>query len=157
MLENITWPQFLFFLCILLVIYYAGLFLFTFRKSANTQQGGGNEPRERKRIWNVSPATETAAGAAPSPAKPVNTTDTDEEQLFESLEALAAAITTIIDQTTNKTELLQKISGEIGRYPLLKGEAFQLAIVNLVIREAALKQQIDITREEALALWQQLQ
>lgn len=173
MLQGISWQQFLLAAGGLLALYYLGLLVFYggSGKSKNKSPSAKAPPENQsatKRVWHAEehpdrptvvsdhPTTEPETGPHENlPSEEIS--DADEEKAFNSLEMLASDIQQIIstaDPAIHKADLLNAIQQEISRYPALNRLAFKVAISNLIIKQAALHCNIEVTRVEADALWE---
>lgn len=179
MLHGITWLQFISYLGGALVLYYLVLFVMHAKEGVlKGRQPPGQPPTNmagKKRIWHVeereippvhSPDAEPESDPPEenddipdeeSTAQNSDLIETDqEEQLFDNLESLAAVVQQVITDAglhTDKATLFHRLQKQITHYPDLQHPAFRIAITKLIVRQAKLECDLDISSDEVTALW----
>jgi len=138
MLQAITWSEFLSFLLIVTIAYYAAVFLVCYRKHLQLL---------RAFIFRF-----TTKDHAPVVKK-----EADPNDVFDQASTLAADLRQIIREASEKeilhTELKFALRSELKNYQQLKNTAFQKAINNLIQKEGNDFCSVSLSEDELNMLW----
>lgn len=138
MLKAITWTEFLSFILVVTVIYYAAIFLVCYKNHLQLL---------RALIYRIGSRRENHSEEKLS----------DPENPFDQASALATSLENIIHDAGEReilhAELRTAITSEFRKYKHLKNTAFQVAINNLVKKEGLEQCCISLSDDELNMLW----